>query len=93
VNTYLKNPNGSFFSFQSKDRRDVSGKKCYRVNIPTRLIMYISIIFVVVPLFVGLILLILALIDMHTQVQTDVSVGGGINHHIVTLILENRVLK
>jgi len=86
INTILKNPKGLIFSFRSKDRRDATGKKGYRVDIPTRLIMYISIIFLFVPLFVGFILLMRTLIGMHIRTEVSVEV---ISHSNVTLSLGN----
>jgi hypothetical protein len=77
MNMILTNPKGFMFSLRAKDKRDATGKKGYRVNVPTRLIMYISIIFLVVPLLVGLILLIRTLLGMHSKTE----VVGGISHN------------
>jgi hypothetical protein len=79
MSIFQKNNRGLMFGFRERDERDASGKKGkYRVNMPTRLVLYTSVIFLVVPLFAGLILIIRALLGLH-KTETDHPIHGHTN--------------
>ena len=52
---------------RGRDRKDATAKRGFRVQLPTSILVYVTVIFFVVPLLVGLILLVRELVKYHTK--------------------------
>lgn len=74
------------YDLLSRDRKDASGKKGFRVKIPTKFLMYIGIVFFLVPLMIAFAILIR--IFFFKNGHNHVSNGGG-NIHSMDLTMKN----
>ena len=52
---------------RGRDRKDVSGKRGFRVQLPTSILVYVTVIFFIVPLLVSLLLLVREFVKYHTK--------------------------